>query len=269
MCSIFGKLQDEKIVIAKNFDWVQYGGNICFVPSYRSYGISTIGCSFIEQMGSDRVYEGMNEKGLFVSAIALPTIGEDVRKSTPLKINSLSMVKFILERATDVEEGISIIKSFTIDYRIKYGWPKVQYFLVDPQNNVGIYEEGVFEEIVNLTKGEYRALTNQSIKSKRDCIRYEKIKGFLDKDQFIGEKECIDILSMVTQERLTAWSSIYDINEKKFSIFIEQKFENKYDFDLKKSLNIGKFSVDFAELKLNTKVMSRKRNEGFYSLEFL
>lgn len=115
MCSIFGKLQGEKLIIGKSFDWVQYGGNVCFVPSYRSYGVSTIGCCFIEQMWSDRAYEG--------------------------------------------------------------------------------------------------------------------------------------------------------INEKKFSVFIEQNFKNKYDFNLEKYLRIGKFSVDFVELKLNTKVLSRKRNKDYSSLE--
>lgn len=171
MCSIFGKLEGEKLIIGKSFDWVQYGGNICFIPSHRSYGVNTIGCCFIEQMGSDRVYEGINEKGVFVSAIALPTRGEEGRQITPLKINSLSMVRCLLERATNVEEAMFIIKSFTIDYRIKYGWPKVQYFFADPENTIGIYEEGFYEEITKLNKEEYMALTNESVKSKVDCIR--------------------------------------------------------------------------------------------------
>ncbi|KMT22148.1 linear amide C-N hydrolase [Clostridium cylindrosporum] len=267
MCTVFGKLQDEKLIIGKSFDWVQYGGNICFVPSYRSYGVNTIGCCFFEQMGSDRAYEGMNEKGLFVSTIALPTMGEEDRELTPLKINSLSMVRFILERASNVSEAMHIVKSFTIDYRIKYGWPKVHYFFADTGNNIGIYEENVFEEIINLNSEEYRILTNRSVESKIECIRYNKVKDFLEKNKVIKEVECIDILSMVKQESLTAWSTIYDINELKFSVFIEQNFENKYDFDLRKCLNKGKFSVDFAELKLNTKVMKRKRNEGYVKLE--
>lgn len=267
MCSIFGKLEGEKLIIGKSFDWVQYGGNICFIPSYRSYGVNTIGCCYFEQMGSDRAYEGINEKGLFISTIALPTMGEEERKLTPLRMNSLSMVRYVLERATNAEEAMYILKSFTIDYRIRYGWPKVHYFIADTKNNIGIYEEGVYEEIVNLGVGEYRALTNQSVTSKFDCIRYEKMRKFLDQNKVIDEHKCIEVLDMVKQEDLTAWSSIYDIKEKKFSVFIEQNFENKYDFDLDKCLGIGRFSVDFAELKLNTKVMNRKRNEGYYNLE--
>lgn len=267
MCSIFGKLEGEKLIIGKNFDWVQYGGNVCFVPSYRSYGVNTIGCCFIEQMGRDRAYEGMNEKGLIVSAIALPTMGEEERKLTPLKMNSLSMVRYILERASNVEEAMYIVKSFTIDYRIKYGWPKVQYYFADDKNNIGIYEEGVYEEITKLNTGEYKFLTNKSVKSNISCVRNEKIEEFLSENKSLGEKECINILSLVNQEDLTAWSTIYDVQNKKFSLFIEQNFENKYEFDLKKCLSKGEFSIDFAELKLNTKVMSRKRNNGYCSLE--
>lgn len=267
MCTVFGKLEKENLIIGRSFDWVQYGGNICFVPSYRSYGINTIGCCFIEQMGSDRAYEGMNKEGLFVAVVALPTRYEEERKSTPLMINSLSMVRYILERASSVDEAMIIVKSFTIDYKIRYGWPKVQYFFADTENNVGIYEEGVFEENVTLDTGEYRLLTNKSVTSDVNCNRYNKIKDILDKCEVVDEKKCMNIISKVKQENLTAWSSIYNIKDKKFTICIEQNFEDEYNFDLEKCLNKGKYSVDFAELKLNTKVMKRKRNKGYIELD--
>ena len=267
MCTVFGKRERENLIIGRSFDWVQYGGNICFVPSYRSYGVNTIGCCFIEQMGSDRAYEGINEEGLFVAVVALPTRKEEERKLTPLNINSLSMVRYILERARSVEEALFIVKSFTIDYKIRYGWPKVQYFFADIQNNIGIYEEGVYEENTSLNIGEYKLLTNKSVTSSMNCNRYNKIKDVLKKDIIINEDNCMDIISMVKQEDLTAWSSTYNINSKSFSICIEQNFNDKYNFDLDKCLKKGKYSVDFAELKLNSKVMKRKRNKGFIELE--
>ncbi|KNF07707.1 putative choloylglycine hydrolase family protein [Gottschalkia purinilytica] len=267
MCTIFGKLENDKILIGRSFDWVQYGGNICFVPSYRSYGVNTIGCCFIEQMGEDRAYEGMNEEGLFVAVVALPTKGEEDRTSTPLMINSLSMVRYILERAKTVGEAMYIVKSFTIDYRIKYGWPKVQYFFADIKNRVGIYEEGVYEENIELNSNEYRLLTNKSVTSSTNCIRYNKIKSIMEDTSYLNEEICMDIISTVKQENLTAWSSVYNINEKSFTICIEQNFEDKFTFNLDESLKKGRFSIDFAELKLNMKVMKRKRNEKYCNLE--
>ena len=79
MCTIFAKREKEGLIIGRSFDWVQLGGNINFVPSYRSYGTRTIGTCFIEQLGEDKPYEGINEKGLLVAVVALPTIREEKR----------------------------------------------------------------------------------------------------------------------------------------------------------------------------------------------
>ena len=51
MCTIFAKCEEEGLIVGRSFDWVQFGGNICFEPSYRSYGVNTIGHCSIEQLG--------------------------------------------------------------------------------------------------------------------------------------------------------------------------------------------------------------------------
>lgn len=267
MCTIFGKCENDKLIISRNFDWVQYGGKIYFTPSYRSYGINTIACCYIEQMGKDTAYEGINEKGLFATVIALPTIKDEDRALTPMTIHSLGMVKYILERASNVEEAMFIVKNFTIDYRIKYGLPKVQYFFADTTNSVGIYEEGVYEEVVKLKNGEYRLLTNQSVTSKLGCSRYDKINEILNRNENIDENACIDIMDKVKQEKLTAWTSVYNLNDLDFVLCLEQDFETRYRFNLNKNLKKGVHSIDFAELKLNTRVMNRKRNKDFVHLD--
>ncbi|MDD2446628.1 MAG: hypothetical protein PHY91_02915 [Tissierellia bacterium] len=267
MCTIFGKCINERLIIGRNFDWVQFGGKIYFSHSYRSYGMNTIGCCYIEQMGKDTAYEGFNQNGLFAGVIALPTIKEEDRKLNPMTIHSLGMVKYILERASDVQESMSIVKNFAIDYRIKYGLPKVQYFFADNKANVGIYEEGVYEEIVKLNNGEYRLLTNQSVISKLGCSRYEKINGILNRDEKIDENLCFDILDKAKQEKLTAWTSVYNLYDLEFTLCLEQNFSTKYRINLNNNLKKGAHSIDFAELKLNTRVINRKRNELYRKLD--
>lgn len=44
-------------------------------------------------------------------------------------------------------------------------------------------------------------------------------------------------------------------------------FDYKFKFDLDKCLQKGTYSIDFAELKLNAKVMNRKRKEGCLPLD--
>lgn len=267
MCTIFAKREKEGLIIGRSFDWVQLGGNINFVPPYRSYGTRTIGTCFIEQLGEDKPYEGINEKGLMVAVLALPTIREEKRDLSPLIMNCDGMVRYILERASAVDEALYIIKQFTLDYGIKYGLPKVQYFIADANDKVGIYEEGVYEEIVTLDVGEYRMLTNQTVTENPTCIRYKKIKSILDEGNIIDEDHCMDIASQAKQEGLTAWTSVYNLKNKEFILCVGQNFDIKYRFNIEKCLSKGRSSIDFAELKLNSKVMNRKRTEGFSYLE--
>ncbi|TJX14923.1 linear amide C-N hydrolase [Tissierella creatinini] len=267
MCTIFAKREEEGLIIGRSFDWVQLGGNINFLPPYRSYGTRTIGTCFIEQLGEDKPYEGINERGLLVAVVALPTIREEKRELSPLIMNCDGMVRFILERASTVDEALYIIKQFTLDYGIKYGLPKVQYFFADSDDKVGIYEEGVYEESVDLKVGEYRMLTNQSVTSDNGCIRYNKIKAILDEGNVIDEETCMEISSKAKQEYLTAWTSVYNLKKKEFILCVDQNFDIKYRFNIEKCLRKGRYSMDFAELKLNSKVMNRKRNDGFFHLD--
>ena len=73
----------------------------------------------------------------------------------------------------------------------------------------------------------------------------------------------MDIVSKASQEELTAWTCVYIPREGFFSLCIDQNFDSQFNFDIKKCLKKGRYSIDFAELKLNARVMNRKRNDGF------
>ena len=58
MCSIFSRILNEQIIVGRNFDWIQLGGNVHFVPPMRQYGLMSYSLFLIEQFGSDRPLEG-------------------------------------------------------------------------------------------------------------------------------------------------------------------------------------------------------------------
>lgn len=66
---------------------------------------------------------------------------------------------------------------------------------------------------------------------------------------------------------LTAWTTVYNTRKKEFTLCLEQNFEDKFKFGVDKCLSKGAYSIDFAELKLNSKVMKRKRNNGYFPLD--
>ena len=69
MCTIFVKRIGDGVVVGRNFDWIQKGGTMHFLPSYRSYGCQTSSICILEQMGVDRPYEGFNSHGVFIMPI--------------------------------------------------------------------------------------------------------------------------------------------------------------------------------------------------------
>lgn len=269
MCTIFAKKEEQGLIIGRNFDWVQFGGNIYFQPPYRSYGSMTLGICYIEQLGKDKPYEGINEKGLLGGIMALPTKANDESERSPIRMSAQGLLKFILERANTVEEALHISNGITMEFGVRYGIPKVQYFFADASDRVGIYEQDVYFENVALEVGDYRILTNQSATVDDDmkCNRFKKLKSILDRNDKLDENKAFEVLSQVKESELTAWTTVYDLKKKFFSLCLEQNYGDKFKFDVDKCLRKGAYSIDFAELKLNVKVMKRKRNEGYFPLD--
>lgn len=269
MCTIFAKREEKGLVIGRNFDWVQFGGNIYFQPPYRSYGSMTLGICYIEQLGRDKPYEGINEKGLFGGIMALPTTVRDEAEPSPLKMSAQGLLKFILERAATVDDALYISNRITMEFGVSLGVPKVQYFFADADDKVGIYEQGVYEENVALDIGEYRILTNQSATKENEakCKRYKRIKNLLDKNEKLDEEKTLYTIAEAKEVDLTAWTTVYNLKAKEFILCLEQNFDDKFKFNVDKCLSKGAYSIDFAELKLNAKVMKRKRNDGYFPLD--
>lgn len=269
MCTIFAKREEEGLVIGRNFDWVQFGGNIYFSTPYRSYGSMTLGICYIEQLGKDKPYEGINEKGLFGAIMALPTRAEDESDPSPLSMSAQGLMKFILERATTVAEALHISNSITMEFGVRLGVPKVQFFFADANDRVGIYEQGVFTESVALELGDYRILTNQSASLEEDkkCKRYRTIKNILKKNEKLDHEKTMEVISQAKETELTAWTTVYNLKDREFTLCLEQNYKDKFKFSLDKCLSKGSYSIDFAELKLNAKVMKRKRNDGYFPVD--
>ena len=174
MCTLFSyKTEDNKLIIGRNFDWFDMGGRVHIQSANRSYGLKTNGIIYIEQMGDDRPYDGMNDKGLFVGmAAVMNTEIKDGFKD----MDSLGLVKYILERATNVEQALEIAKSHKLYYMEDKHYPKLHYMFVDKNSNVVIYEEDKIEKCVKLNANEGEVITNFACYNMLPCDRNEKVK---------------------------------------------------------------------------------------------
>lgn len=249
MCSIFGvKVNENDLIVGRNFDWILHGGIIHFKTPYSSYGINTLGFCMIEQMGEDRPYEGINEKGLFVGMAAV--VNSKINECDFEFMNDLGIMRFVLERASNVEQAIQVIKSFRLNYMQDQKYPKVHYFFADSSGTIALYEEDENESYKKLNKGEWSAITNFSTKYLLPCDRYDKIAEYLSAGRVFDLDSASKLLECVIQPQSTIWSSVYDLSLKKFSIYVEQDYINKYTFALNEELLKGNHSIDFGTLKL-------------------
>ncbi len=248
MCSIFGiKINKNDLIVGRNFDWSQLGGKIHFIPPYSSYGIMTYGICLIEQIGIDRPYEGINEKGLFVGMAAVEN--SQIHKSKFIYMNNLGLIKFILERAGTVEEALSIAKKFKLYYMQDEGYPKVHYFFADVEGNVAIYEEDEYESKDQLNEGEWKAITNFSLNNVLPCARFEKISEDLSDKKVVDLRSAAELLSQVKQDS-TVYSSVYNLSRRELVVYVERDFNNGYSFNLAEELKKGNHCIDFGSLKI-------------------
>ena len=115
MCTIIGMKNNRgETLIGRNFDFIQHGGKIHFIPPTRSYGLKTYGVCLIEQMGLDRPYEGINEEGLFIGMNAVED--SKIKSKNNISMNDMGLIKFVLERTKSVENALKLVKKFNIDY---------------------------------------------------------------------------------------------------------------------------------------------------------
>jgi len=247
MCSIIGFKKNDEIIVGRNFDFIQNGGKIHFIPRNRSYGVNTYGICILEQMGEDMPYEGINEHGLFVGMAAV--VNSRGSKTDLFYMNDLGLIKFILERAKTTEEALTILKTFKINYMEDEYYPKIHYFIVDKTGELGIYEADEFEEISNLDICGWKSITNYSLNKPIECDRMDIIKSEFQSKKILDDDFTIKLLGKLKMDN-SVWSTIYNISNNTMQLFIEKDIQHSFTFNINDEINKGVCTIDIGKLKL-------------------
>lgn len=248
LCTIFATLANKAVLVGRNLDWIQRGGSIWFIPPQRLYGQMSLGLSLIEQMGTDRPYEGLNTAGLFVAMAAVAD--SPLPPAAPgARMNSLGLIRYVLERAGSVSEALETIRAFRLDYMAEKQYPKLHYLIADPSGEVLIYEESVQERLFTLRDNDSVAITNLTYDSPYQCPRLDQVRTSLSEGQVVDLQSAGNLLMAVSQDG-TIWSGAYDLGARVFSVWLERDYETAHTFSLEEHLSRGLHSVDFGTLRL-------------------
>jgi hypothetical protein len=256
-CSLFAALGDgEKHLYGRNFDWRYSPGLLLFTDppdGYASVSMVDIGylvpASEVQDLMNLSLeareplleapfwpFDGMNEHGLVVGMAAVPEseMPYDANRET---IDSLGVIREILDHGRDVEEAIAILGSYNISWD---GGPALHYLIADAAGRSALVEYHAGEMVLIASSGgkPWHVATNH-LRSTIDedeppgCWRYDAIQRRLAAAEgSLAIIEALDLLAEVAQEN-TQWSVVYDMSAGGVHVAMGQAYENEHVFSLR------------------------------------
>ena len=254
-CSLFAIFGNpEEILFGRNFDWDFSPGLLLYTDPPEGYAsVSMVDISYFG-FGEERAFgltelplpelidlldapympfDGMNETGLAVGMAAVPSGGmeDDPTKET---IDSLMVIRKILDGAATIEEAVEIIKSYNINMG---GGPPLHYLVADKKGQSALIEFSGGELKVINNSGPWLQATNFLISeaggSPEDhCYRYGLISRRLTrKGGTLSPEQALRLLEEVAQES-TQWSVVYGMSRGEINIVMGREYDKVHSLNI-------------------------------------
>jgi predicted choloylglycine hydrolase len=178
-------------------------------------------------------FDGMNERGLTVGMAAVPA---DVVQPDPNKetIDSLMVIRKMLDQAGDVDEAVAILQSYNIEWG---SGPPLHYLIADRSGRAVLAE---------FYQGELRLLPNDqpwhlatnfirsavSGSAAGQCSRYDRLNEVLSTAEGnIDSANAMNLLQDVSQPN-TQWSIVYGISTGDVTVTMGRQYNSVHTFNI-------------------------------------
>jgi hypothetical protein len=181
-------------------------------------------------------FDGMNEMGVSIGMAAVPEseMPVDPGKET---LDSLRVIREILDYAGDVDEALSILESYNIEWS---GGPALHYLIADKSGRAVLAEfyDGELVLIPNqaswhLATNHLRIAANETVSG---CWRYDQIEDALAAENGrITSQQALDLLSDVSwseRQMGTQWSVVYDMDSGEVNVVMGRNYKDPLTFRL-------------------------------------
>lgn len=262
-CSLFAALGDaENILYGRNFDWHPSPALLLFLKPARGYvSVSMVDIAYLGFEGErakhilelpikeqqalleapSLPFDGMNEKGLVIGMASVPSgnMPDDPNKPS---IDSLLVMREILDHAANVEEAVEILKKYDIDM----GSVPLHYLIADRTRKAVLVEFYQGEMIIDYNEEPWHVATNFIVAATDNspqgrCGRYDLIQDTLDGNRGkLISNQAMDILKMTSSNDPTygtQWSVVYDSTSGGISIVLGRNYRELYNFNIKDAYN--------------------------------
>lgn len=247
-CSLFAVLGNEdNMLYGRNFDWHYSPAVLLYTnPSDGYASASMVDIAYLGFDGPQAAdilelplverrslldapylpFDGMNEAGLVIGMAAVPAGGmrPDPAKET---VDSLGIIRLMLDRAANVDEALDIIRNYNIDME---GGPPLHYLVADASGVSILLEFYRGEMVVIPAEQDWHAATNFLQSSAGDsitgqCSRYDQITTVLSEAEGqLNAADSMGLLQDVSQVN-TQWSIIYGITSMQIRLVMGQQYD--------------------------------------------
>ncbi len=250
-CSLFAVMGDpEDMFFGRNFDWDFSPALLLFTDPPDGYAsVSMVDIAYLGY-GEERAFglvdlslselaalldapylpfDGMNEAGLAVGMAAVSPGGmeDDPEKET---IDSLMVIREILDQAATVDEAVAILESYNIDWG---SGPPLHYLVAEKSGKSALVEFYRGEIVVMPNVDPWQLATNFLVSEsdtspQGSCWRYDLIFERLEEGNGqLNPRQALNLLSEVAQES-TQWSVVYGISTGEVQVVMGQQYEDIY-----------------------------------------
>ena len=150
-----------------------------------------------------------------------------------MTIGSLEVMREILDTAEDIDQAVTIMNNYNIDFR---GGPPIHYLIADSSGQAILVEffQGQMKLIPN--ESPWHQATNYLVSAfdytQGQCSRYDTIsKEMMRVNGELSAQSGLDLLEDVSQIN-TQWSILYHMSSREMDVVIGKQFDHPYTFHL-------------------------------------
>jgi hypothetical protein len=255
-CSLFAALGDPGgRLFGRNFDWRYSPGLLLFTDREETGGYASVSMVDLAYFGfgdavndltalplaerralldaPDWPFDGLNEAGVAVGMAAVPQADERHDPGKPA-IDSLTVMREILDHAGSVDEAVAILKGHNITWE---GGPALHYLVADRAGRSALVEFYGGEIAVLPNAGPWHAATNFTRSAVAgdaagQCRRYDAlIRRLTATGGALDPAAALGLLRSVAQtESATQWSVVYGLNTGRVDIVMGRRYDRVHTF---------------------------------------
>lgn len=241
-CLILFITDGRTILVGNHEDWFADDAEVSFIPATgNKYGMA-----YFDFAGEKTAQGGMNSAGLFFDGTRTPFApynDNDTKEDCHCYI-----WKKILEECSTVDQAIGYVQKYKIPEM-----EDIHVLFADKKGNsavVGVYEDKLQ---IHRRTGQHQLLTNFNLNNpsygdEQPCPRFARAEKMLASDSSVAVDNVEKILSKTHQDKLTAYSNIYNLTTGDVYVYNHADFSRKVKLNLNSELKKGKHSVRIDKL---------------------